>query len=316
LKAHQIQNNHLKISTLDFGATLHQLWVKDKSGRAVNVVLGFDDIDQYLDNPFSIGSSIGRYAGRISGGGFHIDGNFYPVHTENGVHLHGGKNGFDKVYWTLSAVTETSITYQLDSQNEDEGYPGNLQAEVTYALHENSLTIEYKAKTDQKTIVNLTNHAYYNLDGEGDILNHTLFLDSEKYLETDLKQLPTGNFLPVENTCFDFRKPKTIGKQSGFKGIDDCFMHQKSQLHIGSLYSPKSGIEMRVETNQPSVVIFTPEHFGRTNSLFEDNFSKFSSICFETQLPPDAPNHPDFPNPILNIGKIYLNKSVFNFDII
>lgn len=316
MKAHQIQNNHLKISTLDFGATLHQLWVKDKSGKAVNVILGYENINQYLDNPFSIGSSIGRYAGRISGGGFHIDGKFHPVRTENGVHLHGGLKGFDKVYWKLSTATETAVTYQLDSPNEDEGYPGNLHVEVTYALHENSLTIEYKAKTDQKTIVNLTNHAYYNLDGEGDILDHSLFLDSSQYLETSLNQLPTGNLLPVDGTHFDFRKPKTIGNVSDFKGIDDCFMHQKTQLHIGSLYSPKSGIEMQVETNQPSVVIFTPEHFGRTNSLFKKKFSKFSSICFETQLPPDAPNQPDFPNPVLDIDKVYLNKSVFRFRII
>lgn len=316
MKAHQIQNKHLKINTLDFGATLHQLWVKDKSGKDVNVVLGFDNIDQYLDNPFSIGSSIGRYAGRISGGGFHIDGKFHPVHTENGVHLHGGKKGFDKVYWKLSSATETAVTYQLDSPHGDEGYPGNLHIEVEYRLLENSLSIEYRAKTDQKTVVNLTNHAYYNLDGEGDILSHKLFLDSEKYLETDLKQLPTGKFLSVGQTPFDFRKPQTIGKQPGFKGIDDCFMHQKTQPCTGRLHSQKSGIEMRVETNQPSVVIFTPENFGRTNSLFEKKYSNFSSICFETQLPPDAPNHPGFPNPVLDIDKIYLNKSVFSFDII
>lgn len=316
MKAHQIQNKHLKISTLDFGATLHQLWVKDKSGKTTNVVLGFDNLDQYLDNPFSIGSSIGRYAGRISGGGFYIDEIFYPIHTENGVHLHGGKKGFDKVYWNLLTTTETAVTYQLDSPHDDEGYPGNLHVEVTYTLHENSLTIEYMAKTDKKTIVNLTNHAYYNLDGEGDILSHKLFLDSEKYLETDLKQLPTGKFLSVDKTPFDFRTPKTIGKQSGFKGIDDCFIYQNTHSSIGSLYSPKSGIEMRVVTNQPSVVIFTPKHFGRINPLFEQKFSEFSSICFETQLPPDSPNHPNFPNPVLDIDKVYINKSVFSFYII
>lgn len=316
MQKHHLKNNRLEISTLDFGATLHQLWVKDKSGKAVNVIMGFDNIHQYLDNPFSIGSSIGRYAGRISGGGFQIDETFYPIYTENGVHLHGGLKGFDKVYWKLSSATEKAVTYHLDSANQEEGYPGNLQVEATYTLYENSLAIEYRAKTDKKTVVNLTNHAYYNLDGEGDILNHNLFLDSKEYLETDLKQFPTGNFLSVEGTNFDFRKPKTIGNISGFKGIDTCFMHQKTQRYIGSLHSSKSGIEMCVETNQPSMVIFTPEHFGKTNPFFEENFSKFSSICFETQLPPDAPNHSNFADCILTTDKVYLNKSVFSFRII
>lgn len=298
---------------MEYGAAITSLYTKDKNGNDTNVVLGFKTLEDYQNHGYCLGASIGRYAGRIGGGSFTIDGNNYPIYNENGVHLHGGKNGFHKRFWTVDEVTNTSITFSIESEHMDEGYPGNLTAKITYALDGNKVVNTYTATTDAKTIVNLTNHNYYNLNGEGNILAHELFLNTDNFLEVTETQIATGKLVPVSNTPFDFRTPKVINQQEGFTGVDDCF--ELKDAHAATLYSEKTGIEMKVTTNQPGVVVFTPEDLGECNFKDDAVYDNYSSICFETQNFPNAPHHSHFPSAILEAGETYTNTCSFEFSV-
>ncbi len=315
---HTIKNSHISLVTFNYGATIQQLIVKDKNGNDINVVLGFETEEDYKNNPFYIGASIGRYAGRISQGGFSLNGTDYKLHQENGVHLHGGRNGLNKKNWKLEkAETEGEspfVTYAVTSPDLEEGYPGTLKVSVTYRLTGNSLKITYEATTDKTTVINLTNHAYFNLEGRNSILNHELKLNSEVFVELDDKLLPTGDFLPVKGTSYDFLSPEVIGAKPGFSGIDDVFV-LKGQDPAATLYSPETGIEMKVSTNQRATVVFTPEDLGTTKFLNGTRYGNFSSICFEAQTFPDAPNKPDFPSAVLEPGETYRNETVLQFNV-
>lgn len=311
-----IHNQHLKLVCINYGATIKNLFVKDKNGDETNVIIGFKEPENYLTNPYYIGASIGRFAGRISDGGFIIDGKRYSIYSPEGVHLHGGKNNFSHKYWEIEEVNTGEIPYvkfSYFSKHLEEGYPGNLQVYVTYKLDGNKLVITYEAETDGTTIVNLTNHNYYNLNGKGNILDHELQLKAPQYLEVNEKQLATGKLKDVNNTPFDFLETRKIGNHTDFKGIDDCFTLEEKD-NIAILYSSQSGIEMKVSTNQPGVVIFTPKELPEANYANEA-VEEFSSICFETQNYPDAPNKPHFPSAELKKGEKYFNKSEFEFSI-
>lgn len=311
-----IHNKHLKLVCINYGATIKNLFVKDKNGEETNVVIGFKEPENYLTNPYYIGASIGRFAGRISDGGFIIDGKRYLVDNPNGVHLHGGKNNFSHIYWEIEEINTGEIPYvkfSYFSKHLEEGYPGNLQVYVTYKLDGNKLVITYEAETDETTIVNLTNHNYYNLNGEGHVLDHELQLKASQFLEVNEKQLATGKLKDVNKTPFDFLEARKIGNHRDFKGIDDCFTLE-GQDAIATLYSFQSGIEMKVNTNQPGVVIFTPKELPEANYA-NDTVEEFSSVCFETQNYPDAPNKPHFPSAELKKGEKYFNKSEFEFSI-
>jgi len=311
-----IHNQHLKFVCINYGATIKNLFVKDKNGDETNVIIGFKEPENYLTNPYYIGASIGRFAGRISDGGFIIDGKRYPIYNPEGVHLHGGKNNFSHKYWEIDEINTSEIPYvkfSYISKHLEEGYPGNLQVYVTYKLDGNKLVITYEAETDETTIVNLTNHNYYNLNGKGNILDHELHLKSTQFLEVNEKQLATGKLKDVNQTPFDFLKTRKIGNHINFKGIDDC-LTLEVQDAIATLYSLQSGIEMKVSTNQPGVVIFTPKELPEANYTNE-TVAEFSSICFETQNYPDAPNKPHFPSAELKKGEKYFNKSEFEFSI-
>ncbi|UGU17143.1 galactose mutarotase [Sinomicrobium kalidii] len=315
---HLIKNDHICLSTFNYGATIQQLIVRDKNDNDVNVVLGFEKEEDYYNNPFYIGASIGRYAGRISKGGFSLNGDHYELHQENGVHLHGGKNGLNKKQWQPEHIvqdTDTpSITYTVTSPHLEEGYPGNLKVSVTYKLIGNSLKIVYEATTDRTTVLNLTNHAYFNLEGRNSVLDHELKLNSETFVELDRKLLPTGNFSPVKGTAYDFLSPEIIGTKPGFSGIDDVFvLNGKGPAAI--LYAPQTGIEMKVITNQQAMVIFTPEDLRINNFVNGAEYENFSSICFEAQTFPDAPNQPDFPSAVLRPGEVYRNETVLEFGL-
>ncbi|UOB18018.1 aldose epimerase family protein [Abyssalbus ytuae] len=311
-----LQNQYLKLSCINYGAIIKELIVKDKNENEVNVIIGFKKAEDYLNNPYYLGAAVGRFAGRIGNGGFTVEGNHYSIYNENGVHLHGGKNNFSHKYWKIEKVEKGEnpyVTFSYLSEDMEEGYPGNLQAFVTYKLEKNKLTIRFEAVADCATIVNLTNHNYYNLNGGGSILQHELQLDADSFLETDEKQIATGKFLDVKGTPFDFISTRNVGDHSDFKGIDDCFVLNKKG-HIATLHSKESGIEMKVSTNQPGVVIFTPDQLPEAN-YYNYYVDEYSSICFETQNFPDAPNKPHFPSAELKKGEKYINESEFEFSV-
>lgn len=301
MKQVTISTPFITLIVLDYGAIIQKMLVKDRQGKSVNVVVGYDFASKYLKDSVCLGASVGRYAGRISKGSFELDRETYDLYVNNGVHLHGGKKGFNKKYWTFEAVNyskEPFVTLSYLSRHLEEGYPGNLKTSVTYRLTGNELHIYYKATTDRTTVVNLTNHSYFRLDEEGSIDHHNLLLNCPDYLETFDNLLPTGKLLPVKGTKYDFLKEKPIGK----KRLDTPFVMDLKTDMAAKLSSKITGIGMEVTTNQPAVVVYTP--------------LKFPAICFETQNFPDAPNHENFPSSVLRPGETYENESRFKFDLI
>ena len=296
-----INNGSLSLTALDYGAIIQQLIVHDSSGNPVNVVVGFSSPESYLQDTISLGAAVGRYAGRISNGGFILDSKRYEIYNEDGVHLHGGKNGFSKKYWDIletSVNGNPSVELRYISPHMEEGYPGELQVKINYTLNGNCLQIVHEAITDRPTVLNLTNHSYFRLDDNENINDYHLQLSSHKYLETDDSLLPTGKYVDVDGGEFDFRQGKKITDLR----LDTPFVLDKSEELFAEIYSEKSGVRMRVSTNQPAVVIYTP--IG------------FPAICFETQNLPDAPNFNHFPSCVLRPGELYRNTASFEFDLV
>jgi aldose 1-epimerase len=318
IKLYNANNLELQISTL--GATILSLEVPDKNKKPINTIVGLscaDDYqsDSYLKTGLYLGTTVGRSAGRISKGQFTIGSKSYPIYTINGVHLHGGKEGFDKKIWTIEAIEDgesPSVTLSYISKHLEEGYPGNLKVFATYTLtNKNALIISYEATTDQTTIINLTNHSYFNLNGNGSILDHELQINSDFYLDMDENLIPTGKINPVKGSRFDYNEKSLIGKDS-FKGLDDIFILKESKQKA-VIASNTSGIRMKVYSNQPAMIIYTPLKFQELPFKDGANYSDFPAICFETQHYPDAPNNEHFPSTILKPDQTYLNESIFEF---
>lgn len=296
-----IKNDFISLTVLDYGAIIQKLLVKNKEGIATNVVVGYEEPLKYLTDNKALGACIGRFAGRISNGSFTIDGINYPLYSVNGVHLHGGKEGFGKKTWTISKVEDGNdplVTLSYFSKDMEEGYPGNLTVTLTYKLIGRSLHIIHEATTDKATPVNLTNHSYFKLDEEEQMDHYNLRLSCPQYVELDQKLVPTGNIISVANTAFDFQDQKKIGTTR----FDTPFVLDPTLPFNTLLSSPKSGISMEVLTNQHAMVVYTPP--------------EFASICFETQNYPDAPNQPSFPNSILNPGETYNNTTEYKFGFV
>ena len=301
MKQVTISTPFITLIILDYGAIIQKLLIKDKEGKSKNVVVGFDVPNDYLSDDNFLGACIGRYAGRISNGGFDLDRQRYDVYTQKGVHLHGGKEGFGKKYWKIEEVyqgSEPYVTLSYQSKHLEEGYPGNLKAAVTYKLVNNALMITHQATTDRATVVNLTNHSYFRLDNSSSISNYNLKLNCSHMVEMLANKLPTGKIAKVANTSFDFLQEKKVDSTR----IDNCFSVDAEKEIVARVSSEKSGIAMEVSTNQPSLVVYTPPNFP--------------AICFETQNYPDAPNQKDFPNSILRPGEHYENESTFIFDLL
>lgn len=316
-------SNGLELQVSNFGATIISLMVPDKNKELINVVVGLESAEDYtkpyyLKKGLYLGSSVGRYAGRISKGCFKINDEVYPIYHKNGIHLHGGKIGFDKKYWEVENLNKgknPQVTLSCTSEHLEEGYPGNLKTFVTYQLSEdNEIKITYKATTDAETHVNLTNHSYFNLDGKGTILNHKLKINSPYYLEVDEQLIPSGKLLNSMNTSFDRNKISLVGRED-FEGFDDTFVLGDGKLKA-LLISPKTGIQMGVYTNQPAIVVYTPVKLPDLAYKNEVSYSKFSAICFETQNFPDAPNNKIFPSSILKPWEEYINETIFQFSVI
>ncbi|MEO1033133.1 MAG: aldose epimerase family protein [Bacteroidota bacterium] len=323
VKTFTISNsNGMELEVLNYGATIVALRVPDKYGNTTNVTVGFDNLEDYYlpntkKNALFLGASVGRFAGRISNGGITVNKIFYPLHSEDKVHLHGGKVGFDKKYWELAGINEGKnpwIKLSYRSVHLEEGYPGNLDVSVIYQLLEtNTLKITYTATTDKTTHVNLTNHSYFNLNGKHSIRDHSLFVNSERHLGVFHNLIPNGHLKKSKGTLFDLSQLKTLDFLES-KGFDDTFVLKDKSEVAATLMSPTSGIKMDVFTNQPAIVIYTPKVFEK-NIVFKNGirYTQNPAICFETQKMPDAPNKKRFESTILEAGDIYTNETMFQF---
>ncbi|NER10772.1 aldose epimerase family protein [Muriicola jejuensis] len=301
MKVQTLKNDFLQLTTLDYGAINQELLVTDRHGDPVNCVVGFKDPEAYLADHRSLGACVGRFAGRISGSHLSIEDTTYPIHSENGVHLHGGKTGLGRRTFRLKEINQGSnpyVTYEYISPHLEEGYPGEVKVLVTYQLLGKTLRILHEATTDRPTIVNLTNHSYFRLDGESTPDHLQLQVFSEERLETREDLVPTGKLLPVQGTEYDFQRPRSLGTTR----LDTPYAVDPGKDPKAIAWSPVSGIRLTVESNQPALVVFTPPDLP--------------AICFETQKYPDAPNHASFPSCLLRPGETYRNESFFRFDLL
>ncbi len=311
-----INSNGLELEVLNLGASIISLKVPDREGKLVNVVVGLENETDYINEPYYLGKTVGRYAGRISRGGFNIGSKEYQLEVDNGVHLHGGENGFSNQFWAIEHVEKgvnPSVTLSYYSKHLEEGYPGNVKVTVRYQLtNENSLKILYKAATDMTTHINLTNHSYFNLNGNGSVLDQELVLNGKGYLEVDEQLIPTGTMVPIKNSRFDFLEQSIIGRKD-FIGFDDTVILNDSEVHA-SFYSEKTGIQMKVRTNQPAMVVYTPKEIKQANFKNGAMYTEYPAICFEAQKFPDTPNQNDFPSTLVLPMEKYINETIFDFN--
>ena len=314
---------------ITYGATLAELWMPDKSGKNADVVLGFDNIAGYLtDHPY-FGATVGRYANRIARGQFQLDDRTYSLFINNGPNsLHGGKAGFNRKVWKAEPVGlahGAAVKFTYVSEDGEEGYPGTLTVHVTYELSdENELKISYAASTDKPTVVNLTNHSYFNLSGagSGDVLKDVLQLDADRYTPADGTLIPTGELKSVDGTPFDFRKPTAIGERyaqvPGTGGYDHNFVlngEAGTLRKSGELYDPISGRQMELWTTEPGVQIYMAIGLNGSIKGIGGAYQKFGALCLETQHFPDSPNHPSFPATVLRPGNDYQSETIYKFSV-
>jgi aldose 1-epimerase len=315
----------MKVRVMTCGATLVGVDVPDRSGHRNNVTLSLESFAEYASGHPCLGSICGRYANRIAKGKFTLDGVEYTLATNNGPnHLHGGNVGFHKVVWKAEPEERTGsvgVVLTYVSRDGEEGYPGALTATVTYTLTaDNQLKIEYTAESDRPTVVNLTNHAYWNLAASGDILGHELTINADRYLPVDETQIPLGELRPVEGTPMDFRQPMAVGSRIAQVpgGYDHCYVLNKAPKDKLSLaatvYDPQSGRVMEVHTTEPGVQLYTANglNLSKPSGI---HYGKHYGLCLETQHFPDSPNHPQFPSTILRPGHTYKQLTVHKFSV-
>ena len=326
--------NGVEVRTIPYGAIIVSVRVPDRSGRFDDVVLGFDRLDGYLGTHPFFGAVAGRYANRIANGTFSIDGQTYTLAKNNGPNsLHGGLKGFDKKVWNAELFDhegQVGVTYTLESPDGDEGYPGNLHVRVTYSLSgDNELAVEYEASTDKATPINLTQHAYFNLAGEGngDILGHRLTIDADRFTPVDSTLIPTGELAPVEGTPLDFRRATPIGARIDADneqlrvagGYDHNFVLNRvgdGIVHAARLEDPKSGRTLDVSTTEPGLQFYSGNFLdGTITGKSKHVYGRRAGLCLETQHFPDSPNHPSFPSTILRPGEHFRSKTVFAFGV-
>lgn len=315
--SHTIYNsNGMELTVIDYGATITSLKIPTSNGKKTDVVLGFDTLEDYIDsfnlpNAPYFGSVVGRYAGRINNGAFSIIEKKYQLEKNNGKnHLHGGSKGISKKVWKLKKRTENLLCLQCNCFEADDKYPGEVSIEVTYLLTEqNELKIIFTAISTEDTILNLTHHNYFNLDGNSNsIEQHKLRINSNLILETNEELVPTGNFISLDDHDFDFRNFKNCPET-----IDTTFVSKENE--VGSLVSEKSNLKMTVYSNQPAVHVYVGGNcFNQIKGKNNLNYNTKSGICFETQNFPDAPNHSHFPNAILKKGENYYHQTLFKFE--
>lgn len=314
----------LEVSFINYGATITTLRVKGSNGITTDVVLGFETITDYiasyaLPSPPYFGAVIGRYAGRIANARFSIDGNDFALDNNHGNNtLHGGKQGFCRKFWEVTVLEQNAdnafITFSYTSPDGEEHFPGELQVNVTYTLTaENEIKISYSATTTEDTVINLTQHSYFNLDGHtADILSQQLTVNSPAILELKEDGIPTGKYIKAADKGYDFTSPASCPSS-----IDNSFALTDATLPAATLVSKNTGIKMTVYTDQPSVHIYVGGNcFGEVAGKEGAAYHPQSGICFETQNYPDAPNHTNFPNSVLRKGDTYRQETTWKFETI
>jgi aldose 1-epimerase len=320
--------NGMKVVLMDYGATVMKLFVPDRNGKLGDVVLGFDTLQGYLSkgNPY-FGAIVGRYANRIANGIFTLDGRTWKLPVNDGPNqLHGGPKGFDKRLWHGKLVPRTNaVCFTRRSPAGEEGYPGDLDVAVTYTLkNDNTLRIDYRATTDAPTVLNLSNHMYFNLAGAGNgtVLGQTLRLHAGKYTPVNSALIPTGQIASVRGTPFDFRKPTAIGahlRETGGKpvGYDHNFVLSRcpfgGRTFAAEVYDPTSGRMLKVCTTQPGVQFYTGNFLDGIKGKGGKAYPQYSALCLETQHFPDSPNHPNFPSTVLRPGQVFRSTTTYAF---
>jgi aldose 1-epimerase len=322
-------SNGLKARIINYGAILVSLEVPDRKGKLADITLGFDSLEGYLNVHPYFGAIVGRYANRIGNAQFMLDGVLYKLAANNNEnHLHGGIKGFDKVVWKLvDCATDSEKTWVkmiYISEDEEEGYPGNLACTVTYILtNDDELKISYEAETDKMTIVNLTNHTYFNLAGQGngDILSHELMINADNYTPVDEGLIPTGEIRSVQNSPMDFTSPMSIG--SRISQVEGGYDHNYVLNREGNtlalcaeVYEPTTGRVMTIHTTEPGVQLYTGNFLdGTLTGKGGKVYKKHYAFCLETQHFPDSPNKPSFPSVVLQPGQKYTSESVYKFSV-
>lgn len=313
------------VKIMTYGGIVTELNVPDAKGHMADVVLGFDNFDQYQTaHPF-FGVLVGRFGNRIAGGQFELEGRRYDLAKNDGNnHLHGGLKGFDKVVWDAEEILSSDrvgLRLSYLSKDGEEGYPGNLRTVVEYLLtEENALIVDYTAVTDKPTIVNLTQHSYFNLSGEGtgDILEHEIWINAQRFTAVNHELIPTGELRSVKNSPMDFTTPRAIGasiREVG--GYDHNYVLDKDGAELSlaaKVYDPKSGRRMEVWTTEPGVQFYTGNFLdGTFIGKSGRSYGKHAGFCLETQHFPDSPHHPDFPTTQLNPGETYRQTTIYKF---
>ncbi|MEW9547883.1 aldose epimerase family protein [Nonomuraea sp. NPDC050783] len=296
----ELSAGRLRAEVLTLGAVVRSLEV---SGR--NVVLGLDTLEDYLTRSRYFGAVVGRYGNRIAGGRFTLDGVEYTLPVNNGPNsLHGGTEGFDSKVWTITDRSAASVTLELVSPDGDQGYPGTLTVTVTYTLEDDGLRIDYASESDKPTVVNLTNHSYFNLKGQGvgDVRDHVVRLAAEHYLPVDDGKIPTGELAPVKGTPFDFTEPHALGERID-GAYDHCFVLD------GPMSVTAGGLTMEVTTTEPGVQFYS----GSMLDGEATPFGPFAGLCLETQHFPDSPNQPHFPSTVLRPGERRTSTTTYRF---
>ncbi|SDG91737.1 aldose epimerase family protein [Nonomuraea jiangxiensis] len=294
----ELASGRLRAEVLTYGAVVRSLEVS-----GVNVVLGLDTLEDYLTRSRYFGAVVGRYGNRIAGGRFVLDGVEFRLPVNNGPNsLHGGTEGFDGKVWTIADRSGSSVTLTLTSPDGDQGYPGKLTASVTYTLAEDTLRIDYAAETDAPTVVNLTNHSYFNLAGGGDVLDHVVQMEAEHYLPVDDDKIPTGELAPVKGTPFDFTEPHAVGERYA-GAYDHCFVLD------GIARVTAGDLTMEVTTTEPGVQFYAGGMLDGTATPY----GPFAGLCLETQHFPDSPNQPQFPTTVLRPGERRTSTTSYRF---
>ena len=318
-----LRSPELEVRLLDYGAAVQSVLTRDRAGRPVDVALGYDTLEEYETHGGCLGACIGRVANRIGGGVFTLDGKTYHLAKNDGEnHLHGGPSGFDKRLWQARPV-EGGVCFFRLSPDGEEGYPGNLQVSVTYRVERGALTVTYDAVSDRDTLCSLTNHTYWNLNGGGSALGHILTLRADRFLENSPACLPTERILPVEGTPFDFRTPKTLGRDlerphvqlRNCGGYDHCYCLPGSGRleRAAELLVDRTGISLTVETTSPGVQLYTANFLGPWAGKGGAIYRPRDGVCLETQGYPNAMACEGFPKPILRAGEPYHHVTVFSF---
>lgn len=315
-----INNNGISIVIISFGGIIKEINIPSSNGKFENIVLGYKDNNEYIDDKFYMGALIGRYANRIANSSFKLNDKIIKLEkNENNNHLHGGENGFHKKNWNFvdyDSKNQKFLELSLFSENLDSGYPGNLNCNVKYSLNDNDeFIIEFFANSDKDTIFNPTSHSYFNLNPSNDsILNHKLKINSSNYLPINNEFLPVGKLKKIINTPFDFTKTREIGDQINFfdkqlktaKGYDHYFVLEKKSEIAAEISEKISGRKLTISTNQPGVQLYTGNHLS-------GKFNQNQGLCLETQHYPDSPNNDNFPSTELKAGEKFYSKTTYFF---